>query len=109
LKPEELLGEIAEALSNEGHSVKIDDKKFKLKATLKAVADDDEEEDEGAADPKEDEAEDESVQLTVKILQVPNSDKYCVEFNRNAGDQLCFFEAFNRLRNEVADLANATL
>ena len=63
MKPEELLGEIAEALSAEGHIIKIDDKKFKLKATLKAVADDDEEM-EDAADPNEDE----SVELTVKIL-----------------------------------------
>lgn len=107
LKPEELFGEIAGFLQDEGHQVTLDNKKFKLKATLKPASDEDDEEEAQVAEAKES-SEEESVEITVKILQVPDSDKYCVEFNRNSGDQLCFFEAFNRLRTEFADLANAT-
>jgi len=51
--------------------------------------------------------DEDAVQLTVKILEVEDG-KWCVEFNRTAGDQLCFFEAYNRLRDDLSDLANAT-
>jgi hypothetical protein len=48
------------------------------------------------------------IEITVKILKVAETEKFCVEFSRSAGDQLCFFDAFNSARNELADLVNAT-
>ena len=46
--------------------------------------------------------------MTIKVLEVTAGEKYCVEFSRSAGDQLVFFEEFLRLRDGVADLANAS-
>lgn len=105
IAPEDLFGEIAATLQEKGHLVTLDPKKYKLKATLKTEEEDeDEEEEEGDAGAKE--QEEDPVQMTVKILDAGEG-KYCVEFSRTAGDQLCFFEAYNRLHSELADLANA--
>lgn len=49
---------------------------------------------------------DHELEYTIKVLKVAQ-DKYCVEFNRNGGDQLEFFRQFNTVRDEL-DLEDAT-
>lgn len=57
----------------------------------------------------EEAVKEEPVQLIVKILKVEGAvEKYCAEFSRKGGNQLEFFDAFTKVRNEIADLATAT-
>ena len=105
VNPDELLGEIAGVFRDLGHNVEIDSKKYKLKAVLKAEESDDEEEEDGQE--KQPAEEEQQVELSVKILKVGDADKYCVEFNRTAGDQLQFFEAYTKVYTDLADMANA--
>jgi hypothetical protein len=45
-------------------------------------------------------AEDQDLEYTIRILKAAQ-DKYCVEFNRNGGDQLEFFKQFNTIKEEL--------
>ena len=40
-------------------------------------------------------------------MEVEKNQKYCVEFNRNDGDALVFYNIVQRIRDDLADLANA--
>lgn len=60
------------------------------------------------ADPStEGTVEEVPVEFNIKILKVEGSEKLCVEFSRVGGDQLNFFDLYQQLRNELADVANA--
>lgn len=115
INPDELLGELAYFLQERGQKVRIDDKKFKLHATLNidfGQEGDDEEKNEDDEDMDEEEKkkeeEDQAIDMTVKILRVKENEKFCVEFTRTGGDQLLFFNAFNTIRDALADLANSS-
>lgn len=104
------MGEIQEYLEAKKCKVAVDGKKYKLKATVKSL--DDEEED-GSDQEQADEGEEEkskdngSVEMSVKILEVEPKSKYCVEFNRVDGDALVYYQIIQKLRDDLADLANA--
>ena len=110
LMPSELMGEIKEYLEEKKCKVAVDAKKFKLKAVVKSLEEDEDEDSGDDADKKEDGAattEPETVQMSVKILEVEAKKKYCVEFNRIDGDSLVFYQIIQKLRDDLADLANA--
>jgi len=69
-------------------------------------AEEDSNEENGEAGDKS--AEDLLVSFGVKILQVGDSDKHCVEFHNIEGDKLVFYQVIQKLRDDLADLANAT-
>jgi hypothetical protein len=48
------------------------------------------------------------VNFAVKIMQVGESDKCCVEFHNIEGDKLVFYQVIQKLRDDLADMANAT-
>lgn len=48
------------------------------------------------------------VDFQVKILQVGDSEKYSVEFQNINGDKLVFYQVIQQLRDDLADMANAT-
>jgi hypothetical protein len=113
LLPQELLGEIKGYLEDKKCKVTTDGKKYKLKAIVKSLEDDEEE---GSGDEGDKKTEDETistaedpnaVQLSVKILQVEEKKRYCVEFNRIDGDSLVFYQIVQKIRDDLADLANA--
>ena len=109
LLPQELLGEIKLYLEDKKCKIDVlDQKKYKLKATIKSL--DEVEEEQGSDDEEEakkQEQDDESVKLSVKVLQVEGEKKYCVEFNRIDGDSLIYYQLVQRIRDDLADLANA--
>lgn len=43
--------------------------------------------------------------MSVKILEA-GPKKYCVEFNRIDGDSLVFYQIVQKIRDDLADLAN---
>ena len=90
LLPQELLGEISGYLEDKKSKVTVDAKKYKLKATVGQSRLDEKDEDEDMAEPGEEQLDDQ-VSLSVKILEVEKNKKYCVEFNRNEGDALVFY------------------
>ena len=100
--PESIINEIGGYLQEQGHAVKLDAKKYKLKAIFKT--EEAEEEVEGEKD--ENSFVEAPIEMTVKILQVEGATpaKYCIEFSRNGGDQLQFFEEFSKIRDELAEL-----
>lgn len=69
-------------------------------------------EDEEENEEEEDEAQkaDASniVDFQVKILQVGDSEKYSVEFSNINGDKLVFYQVIQQLRDDLADMANAS-
>ena len=120
LSPAELLGEINGYIKDHSGQSNVDPNKFKLKAQLKYVPESEEDEDEKMEDDEEnsneggedgeEKVEDKSmlVDFAVKILQVGDSDKYCVEFHNVQGNKLMFYQVVQKLRDDLADLANAT-
>ena len=107
------MGEIKGYLEDKKCKVTTDGKKYKLKAIVKSLEDDEEE---GSGDEGDKKMEDETistaedpnaVQLSVKILQVEEKKRYCVEFNRIDGDSLVFYQIVQKIRDDLADLANA--
>jgi hypothetical protein len=118
--PAELLGEINGYITDHKGNANVHEKKFKLVAKLKYedLEDDEDKDKEGEeAEENEDmnegeeEAKDQDastqVEFNVKILQVDDSEKYCVEFNHIDGDKLVFYQVIQKLRDNLADLANA--
>ncbi len=49
------------------------------------------------------------VKFTVKVLQVPEQEKWCVEFKRKSGDVLAFNKVFNDAKFFFGGHVNATL
>ena len=45
--------------------------------------------------------------MSVKILEVEPKQKYCVEFHRIEGDSLLYYQVVQKIRDDLADLANA--
>jgi hypothetical protein len=45
--------------------------------------------------------------MTIKILKA-ESGKYAVDFNRNAGDSLKFFQHFSAIKDYFGDIVDAT-
>ena len=105
LLPQELMGEINGYLEDKKCKVAVDEKRYKLKATVKSLEDDEEE---GSGDEADQNKEEDSgaVQLSVKILEVEAQKKYCVEFNRIDGDALVYYQIVQKIRDDLADLAN---
>ena len=113
--PAELLGEINGYITDHKGTAAVHDKKFKLVAKLKYddLEDEEEEDNEEINEDKEEENKEQQeastqVEFNVKILQVGDSDKYCVEFNHIEGDKLVFYQVIQKLRDNLADLANAS-
>lgn len=104
MDPETLINEIGGYLQEKGHVVKLDAKKYKMKVVLKTEVEEGSSGAEGATSEEEP-----PIEMTVKLLEVQGAEspKYCVEFNRTAGDQLQFFDEYNKIHDELADLANA--
>lgn len=107
---ESLIHELGGFLQERGHKAVLDGKKYKLRVTLnpnanivdgvKPVID--------GADPSVEQPEEEPpVEFNIKILKVEGSEKLCVEFSRVGGDQLNFFDFYQVIRDELADVANA--
>ena len=90
--PEELVNEIGGYLQELHHICVLDDKKYKFRVKL--------------TNGPDAEQEEEPLEFSIKILQAKDG-KYCVEFNRVAGNQLQFFETYHGLMDELADLVSA--
>ena len=109
IEPNFLLGELQAYFKENGHEVTVDPKRYKLKVTIKSsqeAEDENEEMEDGEEEEKakEDEVKEVPVEMTINILQVGDNQQYCVEFNRKNGDQLHFFQEFQGIRDELAEL-----
>ena len=108
LLPSEILGEISQYLEDKKCKFTVDTKKYKLKASVKTLDNlDDEEMGSGDEGEEAKDKDEDSIQLSVKILEVENKKKYCVEFNRIEGDSLIYYQMIQKIRDDLADLANA--
>jgi hypothetical protein len=87
-EPDLMLDELAGYFEEKGYKFTISKDKYKIKVTITI----------------EDE---EAFEMTVRILKAAPG-KYCVEFNRNDGDQLHFFNQFNIIKDVFGDLVDAT-
>ena len=74
----------------EGKGAKLELSKTKYKAKVNLVTEDD------------------TVGITVRILKTKDG-KFCVEFNRTAGDQFNFFNTFEEIRDFYDELHDAVL
>jgi len=89
-----------------GRDLKLSDNKYKLKLTL--VKDKNTEEAQTAAVAKAKEnAVEEEVEITINILRA-DKDKYCIEFIRNGGDPLLFFDKFEEIKDYIGELIDTT-
>lgn len=79
--PEEVFAELLGYFEEKGFKLAAAADKFKLKVNQPI-------------------AEDQELEYTVRILKAA-PEKYCVEFNRNGGDQLEFFKQFNTVKDEL--------
>lgn len=61
-------------------SAKIEENKEKFKAKLTVLT------------------EQEEIEIIVKVLQVEEGKKYCMEFQRANGDQMAFFKVYNQIK-----------
>jgi hypothetical protein len=87
------LGEISQYLEDKKCKFTVDTKKYKLKASVKTLDNlDDEEMGSGDEGEEAKDKDEDSIQLSVKILEVENKKKYCVEFNRIEGDSLIYYQ-----------------
>jgi len=84
--PDDVLDELVGYFEEKGFKVNIAKDKYKLKVTQ----------------PIDEEFD---VEFTVRILKAA-AEKYCVEFNRNGGDQLIFLNQFKVAKEEL-DLEDA--
>lgn len=96
-QPEALVDEIGGYLQELHHVCVLDAKKYKFR--VKFINPEPAEKAEGAA-------EEEPLEFTIKILNVDDK-RHCVEFNRISGNQLQFFETYQGLMEEYADLVSA--
>lgn len=114
VSPNDLLAELAGYLEDRGQKVRIDDNKYKLYVTLNIdfgqEPEDEQNQDDEDMDEEENkkEEEEQAIEMAIKVLRVKENEKFCVEFTRTGGDQLLFFNAFNTIRDALADLANST-
>lgn len=95
--PDALVDEIGGYLQELHHVCVLDNKKYKFR--VKFINPDPAEKAEGAA-------EEEPLEFTIKILNVDDK-RHCVEFNRISGNQLQFFETYQGIMDECADLVSA--
>ena len=79
--PEDVYAELLGYFEEKGFKVAEAGDKYKLKVTQPI-------------------SEDQDLEYTVRILKATQQ-KYCVEFNRNGGDQLEFFKQFNTAKDEL--------
>ncbi len=79
--PEEVFEELLGYFEEKGYQVAAAADKYKLKVTQII-------------------SEEQDLEYTIRILRAAPQ-KYCVEFNRNGGDQLEFFKQFNTAKDEL--------
>lgn len=105
--PDAILESLLEYAEVKGRDLKLSDNKYKLRLTL--IKDrSPEDETPAIAKAKENTAEGEdAVELTINILKADSS-KYCIEFIKNGGDALLFFEKFEEIKDYIGELIDTT-
>ena len=87
-EPDTLLSEIAGYFEDCGYKFEVADNKYKVKGTIT-------------------QENEEPIEMTIKILKA-ESGKFAVDFNRNAGDSLKFFQHFAAIKDYFGDIVDAT-